>query len=507
MSLKDIFRKITQKGGKGMKKIEINPMTRLEGHGKITIFLDEQGNVDNAFLQTVEFMGYERFLRGMPIEEVPRTVSTICGVCRGVHFTASMKASDGVFGVEPTPTAKKLREIFFNAHFVEDHTAILYALGFPDFVCGPTASPAERNLVGLIMKVGADVGKLVLKKRAGAVKIFEMLGGRPIHPVAAVPGGWSKAITEEQRKEILTIADDLIELGKLTLDVFDKVVLQNKQYVDLVLSDAYKVVVNYLGGVDENGKITYYDPKEQVFIDTKGNEIARFKGKGYLDHIAERTLPWTYLKVPYVKKFGWKGIVDGDETSLYSVGPLPRFNVGNGFSTPLAQEAYEKMLNTFGGKPVHHILAYHWARAIELLNAAENIKMLASDESITDKNVRQELTQVVGEGVGIVEVPRGTLIHHYKTDEKACVTEANLIVATTHNKGAINVAVKKAAQYFIKGGNVDEGILNMVEMAYRPYDLCFACATHTLPGRTPIELNIYSHDGELIKSLRNYEIA
>ncbi|WP_028840908.1 Ni/Fe hydrogenase subunit alpha [Thermodesulfobacterium hveragerdense] len=487
-----------------MQRIEINPMTRLEGHGKITIFLDDKGNVDNAFLQVVEFMGYEKFLIGMPIEEVPRTVSTVCGVCRAVHFMASMKATDEVYGVKPTETARKLRELFYYAHYVEDHMEIIYALGLPDFVCGPTASPAERNLVGLILKVGVDVGRDVLKKRFAAVRIFEILGGRPSHPVAAIPGGWSKRLKEEERQEILRYADECVELGKFTLKAFKDLVLSNPQYVELIKGDVYKVVTNYLGTVDEAGKVTYYDGT-QVFVDTKGNEIGRFSGKEYLEWIAERTLPWSYQKAPYIKKLGWKGIEDGEGTSLYSVGPLARFNVGNGFDTPGAQEAYEEMVEFFGGKPVHNILGYHWARAIELLHCAEKVKELASDESITAPDVRQELGEAVGEGVGIVEAARGTLIHHYKTDSKGIVTDANIIVATTHNKGPMNIAIKRAAENFIKEGKVDEGILNLVEIAYRPYDLCFACSTHTLPGKLPVQVNIYTKDGELVKSLRNFK--
>jgi F420-non-reducing hydrogenase large subunit len=486
-----------------MKKIEINPMTRLEGHGKITIFLDEEGNVENAFFQVMEFMGYEKFLIGMPIEEVPRTVSTICGVCRGVHFTAALKASDEIYGVEPTPTAKKLREILFLAHHIEDHMEILYALGLPDFVCGPTAPPSERNLIGLIKKVGVELGKDVLKKRFSAVKIFEMLGGKPSHPVSAIPGGWSKRLTEEERQEILKLADDCIELGKMTLKIFEDVVLKNPEYVELLKGDVYKVVTNYLGTVDENEKVAYYDGIQKI-VDTKGNEIGRFRGKEYLEYIAEKTLPWSYKKAPYLKKMGWKGFVDGEGTSLYSVGPLARFNVAEGYSTPLAQKEYEKMVEFFGGKPIHNILAYHWARAIEMLNAAERIKEIASDESITDPDVMQKLDKATGEGVGIVEAPRGTLIHHYKTTEDGIVTDVNLIVSTTQNKGPISMAIKRAAQHFIKNGKVDEGILNFVEMAYRPYDLCLACATHNIPGRLPVEMQIFSKDGKLMKILRNF---
>ncbi len=487
-----------------MKKIEINPITRLEGHGKIAIFLDDNGNVDEAFFQVVELRGYERFLIGMPLEEVPRTVSTICGVCRGVHFTAAMKAMDQVFGVEPTPVAKKLREIFFCAHQVEDHTAILYALGLPDYIVGPEAPAKERNLIGLIMKVGKDVGKKVLKKRACAVKIFELLGGKPIHPVSALPGGWSKQINEEERQQILAWGKELVELGQLTLKIFEDVILSNKEYMDLITGDMYKVVLNYLGSVDSDGNVAYYDGT-QKFVDTKGNEIVSFNDKQYLDFIAERVLPWSYLKMPYLKKIGWKGITDGDKTSLYSVGPLARLNVAKGMDTPLAQEAYEKMFSTFDQRPIHYIQAYHWARAIELLNAAEKIVNLASDPEITSSDVRRNEFNITGEGIGIVEAPRGTLIHHYKTDENAVVTDANLIVATTQNKGPINLAIRKAAKHFIKDGKVNDSILNYVEMAFRPYDLCLACATHAArPGSMPIEINIYTREGKLYQQLKNF---
>lgn len=366
-----------------MKKVEINPITRLEGHGKIAIFLDDAGNVDDAFFQTVEFRGYEKFLQGMPIEEVPRTVSTICGVCRAVHFTASMKASDGVYGVTPPSAGRKLRELFFNAHYVEDHAVILYALGFPDFVVGPEASPAVRNVVGLIQAVGADVGKLVLRKRGLAVKIFELLGGKPNHPVAALPGGWSRRLAESERAQIEEWCKELVELGELTLQVFDDVVLKNPKYMELVTGDMYKVEVGYMGSVDDQGRIAYYDGVQKV-IDVDGNPVGSFTGKGYLDFISERVLPWSYLKFPYQKKLGgWDGIKDGPGTNLYAVGPLARFNIASGMDTPKAQAHFERFHATFGAKPVHYILAYHWARAIELLNAAEKCLELSRDPEIT----------------------------------------------------------------------------------------------------------------------------
>ena len=486
-----------------MRKIEIEPITRLEGHGKITIFLDDTGNVDKVFFQVVEFMGYEKFLQGMPIEEVPRTASTICGVCRAVHFTASLKASDEVFSVEPPPVAKKLRELLFLAHHVEDHTEILYALGLPDFICGPTAPPEERNIIGVAKRVGKDVVKDILNKRFSAVQIVEMLGGKPSHPVSAIPGGWSRNISEEGRLKILELADDCIELGKTTVNLFKEIVLKNPEYSGFLKNENFNVVTNYLGTVDNNEKVAYYHGTQKI-VSPDGKEIARFKGKEYLDYIAEKTIPWSYSKAPYFKKAGWKGFIDGMGTSLCSVGPLARFNVSEGYSTPLAQKEYEEMVEFFGGKPVHNIFAYHWARAIEILNQAEMIKKIAEDSSITDPETCATPGKVSGEGVGIVEAPRGTLIHHYKTDSKAIVTDVNLIVPTTFNKGSIHVAVEKASRYFIKDGKVDEGILNMVEMAHRPYDLCLACATHAYPGYMPIQIDVLSNDGKLIKNLRNF---
>ena len=486
-----------------MRKVEIEPITRLEGHGKITVFLNDNGNVDNVFFQVVEFMGYEKFLQGMPIEEVPRTASTICGVCRCVHFTAAMKASDEIFSVRPHPVAEKLRTLLLLAHHIEDHTEVLYALGLPDFICGPSSPPEERNIIGVAKKVGKELVKDVLNKRFSAVKIVEMLGGKPAHPVSAIPGGWSRSITEEERREILKLADDCIELGKMTVEIFKEFVLKNPEYVKFLRDEDFNLKTNYMATVDENGFVSYYDGIQRI-ISPEGKIIAEFKGKEYLNHIAEKTLPWSYSKFPYLKKHGWKGFVDGGETSICSVGPLARFNVTKGYRTLLAQKAYEEMVEFFGEKPVHNIFAYHWARAIEILGDAEEIKEIASDPSIATPDICNPLGEVSGEGVGIVEAPRGTLIHHYITDSEGFVRDANLIVPTTINNASIQIAVKRAAMKFVKNGNVDNATLNLIEMAHRPYDLCLACATHAYPGQMPMEVEIRSKDGELIGKLRNY---
>jgi F420-non-reducing hydrogenase large subunit len=293
-----------------------------------------------------------------------------------------------------------------------------------------------------------------------------------------------------------------VEFAQFALKLFEDVVLKNKEYLDLVTGDVYKHVTYYMGMVDKNNKVNFYDGEVRV-VTPEGREFARFKPSEYLDHITERVEPWSYVKFPYLKKVGWKGFVDGTDSGVYRVAPLARLNVSDGMATPLAQTEYEKMYTTLGGKPVHNTLAFHWARLIEALYAAERMLELAQDKEITDTHVRNIPTAVPDEGIGIVEAPRGTLIHHYKTDRNGIITEANLIVATVNNAAAICMSIEKAAKSLIKGGKVSEGLLNMVEMAFRAYDPCFACATHTLPGKTPLSIRIYNNKGDIIQTVGN----
>ncbi|ADY73030.1 Hydrogen dehydrogenase [Desulfurobacterium thermolithotrophum DSM 11699] len=486
-----------------MKKVTIEPLTRLEGHGKITVFLNDNGKIDEVFFQVVEFMGYEKLVQNVPIEEVPRIASTICGVCRAVHFMASLKAGDQIFSVEPPPVAKKLRKLLLSAHYIEDHTEILYAMGLPDFICGPTAPPEERNIIGVAKKLGKEFVKEILEKRFSAARIVEILGGKTTHPASAIPGGWSKDISEDEVKELQKLAEDCLKLGKQSVELFKEIVVKNPEYSKLLKEETFNVATNYMGTVDKNNKVAYYEGIQKI-ISPFGQEIGSFTDKEYLDYFAERTIQWSYAKFPYLKSVGWKGFIDGEGTPFCSVGPLARFNVSDGYSTPLAQKAYEEMVEFFGGKPVHNIFAYHWARAIEILNHAEIVKELVNDPEITNPNTCNPVGKVSGEGVGIIEAPRGTLIHHYKTDENAMVTDANMIVPTTFNNGSIQIAVKKAAKFFFDDGKFDEAKLNLIEMAHRPYDLCLACATHAFPGQIPIQLEVYTKNGKLIKKLRNF---
>jgi F420-non-reducing hydrogenase large subunit len=484
-----------------MKRITIDPITRLEGHGKITIFLNEDGSVANTYLQIPELRGFEKFSEGRIAEDMPQITQRICGVCPEAHHMAGTKALDDLFHVEPTSTAKKLRELLYSAFYVTDHTTHFYILAGPDFVMGPDASPAERNILGVIGKVGLELGGAVINTRKQNHWIIQTVGGRPIHPCFGLPGGVSRAINEEERAKIEEIAKGSVEFAKLTLKVFDDVVLKNKAYLDMILSDTFTQKSYNMGLVDKNNKVNFYDGKVRV-VGPDGKELCKYGPREYLEHIAERVEPWTYLKFPYLKKVGWKGFVDGKDSGVYRATPLSRLNAADGMATPLAQAEYERMYSTLGGKPVNYTLATHWARLIELLYAAERLLELSRDPEITSPNVRNIPTATPDEGVGIVEAPRGTLTHHYITDEKGVIKKCNLIVGTTNNYAALFMSVRKAAADLIKPGvKITEGLLNRIEMAWRPYDPCMSCATHALPGQLPLEVTIYDAQGNEVKKL------
>ena len=484
-----------------MNRISIDPITRLEGHGKIDIFLDGKGEVANAYLQVPELRGFERFCVGRPAEDMPNITNRICGVCPEAHHMASTKALDALFHVDPPPTAKKLREMFYSIFYATDHTTHFYALGGPDFVMGPDAPVAERNILGVIAKVGMDIAGKVLKMRHDGHHLIKMIGGRPVHPNWGLPGGVSRGITEEQRAEIEALGHDAIEFAKFSLQLFNDIVLGNTAYVDLIKNDAFVSHTYNMGTVDENNHVNFYDGMIRI-VGPDGKEQAKYHAKDYLDHVAERVEPWSYLKFPYLKEVGWKGFEDGLDSGVYKATPLSRLNAADGMATPLAQAEYERMYETLGGKPVDHTLATHWARLIELLYATERWVELATDPEITGTEFRTLPTETPDEGVGCVEAPRGTLTHHYWTDERGILTKVNLIVGTTNNNAAINMSVKKAAQGLIKPGvEIKEGLLNTIEMAYRAYDSCMACATHTLPGQMPLEVIIRGEDGEVIETL------
>ncbi|MBE3066702.1 MAG: Ni/Fe hydrogenase subunit alpha [Chloroflexi bacterium] len=486
-----------------MQRITIDPITRLEGHGKIEIFLNEQGNVTNTYFQIPELRGFERFCVGRPVEEMPLLTNRICGVCPEAHHMAAAKAADAVYHVEVPRTGKMLRELLYSAFYCTDHTTHFYALGGPDFIMGPDAPVAERNILGVIHKVGLEIGGKVIQMRKYGHTVVEIIGGRKVHPCTSIPGGLTKGITEEQRKEIETMGRWAIEFAQFSLKVFNDIVLSNKTYLDLIVGDVYTHKTYYMGLVDANNKVNFYDGKVRV-VGPDGKEYVKYEPKDYAAHIAEHVEPWTYLKFPYLKNVGWKGFVDGPDSGVYMATPLSRLNAADGMATPLAQAEYEKFYTTLGGKPVHQRLAIHWARLIELLYAAERWVELATDPEITSPDFHAIPTATPTEGVGIVEAPRGTLTHHYWTDERGVVTKVNLIVGTTNNYAPITMSIRKAADSLIKKGNVNEGLLNMVEMAFRAYDPCFGCATHSLPGQMPLEVTIRDAEGNPVNVLKQF---
>ena len=485
-----------------MKKITIDPITRLEGHGKIEIFLNDAGEVEKTYLQVPELRGFEKFCEGRPAEEMPRITTMICGVCPTAHHMAATKALDDLWQIEPTSTARKIRELMYNAFMAEDHILHFVFLGGPDFIVGPDAPAAERNVLGVINKVGLDVGVKVIETRKRLRNILRIIGGKPIQPSCGIPGGVSKGINEDERKIIVEAGEYAVDFCKTALGLFNQIVLNNKEYVKLITGDFYKHRTYYMGLVDKNNKVNFYDGMLRV-VDPNGKEFAKFRSQEYLDHVREHVEPWSYVKFCYLKDVGWKGFVDGENSGVYRVAPLARLNVSEGMATPLAQEAYTRMYEVLGGKPVHQTLAMHWARLVEALYASERVLELALDKELTSSDTVNLPTKVPKEGIGVVEAPRGTLFHHYQTDENGILTKVNLIVATGNNAAPIWMSVEKAAKSLIHKGIVPDGILNMIEMGFRAYDPCHACATHSLPGRVALEINVYNKNGDLVKKLKN----
>ena len=482
------------------RTITIDPITRLEGHGKISIMLDDSGDVERAVFQVPELRGFEAFCVGRPAEEMPQITSRICGVCPTAHHMAATKTLDSLYRVEPTPAARAIRELFYNFFLFEDHTLHFYFLGGPDFIVGPDAPAGERNILGVINKVGIDAGKKVIQIRKLTRSLMKEIGGKPIHPVLGLPGGVAKAVTEEVREQVREVGAQAVEFAKFTLDAFNKIVLSNKEYVDLILSDVFYDETYYMGMVDGDNRVNPYDGRIRV-VNPEGKQVELFKAEEYLDVIDERVEEWSYIKFPYLKKIGWKGFNAGMDSGIVRVAPLARLNASEGMATPLAQAEYERLYETLGGKPAHNTLAFHWARLVEIMYSAEMISKLAKAEELTSPDIRNMDLQTPSEGIGAIEAPRGTLIHHYNTDERGIITQANLIVATVFNSAPICMSIEKAAKKLIKGGKVDDGLLNMVEMAFRAYDPCFSCATHSLPGSMPLEVRLVSKSGELIEKI------
>ncbi|MDR1992857.1 MAG: Ni/Fe hydrogenase subunit alpha [Nitrososphaerota archaeon] len=482
-----------------LKEILIDPITRLEGHGNVSIFLNSNGEVENAYLKIPELRGFEKFCIGRKAELMPQLTSRICGVCPVAHHFAAVKTLDQAFNVEPPVAAKKLRELMHMAYFIYDHTLHFYYMGGPDFIVGIDAPPEKRNILGVIEKAGMDIVKEVIKHRAYGQKITEIIGGKATHPVCGLPGGMSKPLSTANRQEIEQMVVSCLGFAQFTLKLFHNIVLDNVKYVDLIMNQAYSMSTYYMGTVDANNKVNFYDGKIRV-VTPQGGEFLKFESQDYLNHIGEHVEEWTYSKFPFLKAVGWQGQIAGMDSGVYRVGPLGRLNASEGMATPLAQAEYREMYQTFGGKPIHSTLAFHWARLIELLYAAEHALELVRDPEITSSNIRNKPGEPT-QGVGIVEASRGTLIHQYMLDKNALITDVNMIVATTNNYPAICMSIRDAAKGLICNGKIDQDILNMIEMAFRAYDPCFGCATHTAVGQMPLSVEVFDVDKKLVSRL------
>jgi len=479
------------------KQIVIQPVTRIEGHAKVTIQLDDTGNVADTQVNVVELRGFEKFCIGRPVEEIPRIVTSICGVCPWSHHLASAKANDAVFGVKPPPAGKKLRDLCNSIAFTEEHILHFFFLAGADFVMGPDADYSVRNVIG-IAQAHPEIGKKVVRNRWLGAHMLEIISGKAIHPVTAVPGGFSKPLTQKERDEVLPMAEEVLEFSKFAI-AFAKENIFPK-YLDTI-----KIlgVINtgFLGTVTDDGAMNMYDGKLRLMKPDGSYED--FTYEQYTDFISEKIEDWSYLKFPYAKSWGEGFSMDfNNPKGIYRTNTLARINVADKIATPLAQKEFEEFRSQFG-RPAQLTLLYHWARLIELLYNAEHAVELLNDPDITGRETRVPVTPRAARGVGCTEAPRGTLIHDYETDENGIVTNCNLIVGTTHNNAPINMSVNQAAKALIKNGNYDQGILNKVEMAIRAYDPCLSCATHKLDGSLPVKIDIVDKDGNLVETLKN----
>jgi NAD-reducing hydrogenase large subunit len=465
------------------KKIEIYPITRVEGHGKVTIQLNDLNQVEESHFHVVEFRGFEKFCEGRLMAEMPVITTRICGICPVSHHLAAAKACDSVLGVDIPPAAKKLRELMHMGQVIHSHALHFFYLAAPDFVFGPAADPATRNIVGI---AGADpaLARQAIRLREIGQKVVECLGGRAIHPVTAIPGGMSKALGHEDRFHLSGELDEAVGIAQVGLQ-FAKQMYE--KYADLIPRLA-PIRTSYMGLV-KGGDLELYDGKLRL-IGESGAPLEEFDPRNYLDYLGEQVEDWSYMKFPFYRGRGYP-------EGAYRVGPLARLNVADAIGTDRANHELGEFKGLGHGGPVHETLYYHYARLVEILYAAERAQQLIGDDEIVSTEVRVSIARQAGEGVGVIEAPRGTLIHHYWVDESGIIEKANLIVATAHNNLSIDRSVNQAAKEFVHGDTISEGALNMVEMAVRCYDPCLSCATHAI-GQMPLVIELVAADGAVL---------
>ncbi len=471
--------------GTKQKKIVINPVTRIEGHAKVTIRMDEAGKVDAARMHIVEFRGFERFVRGRLYWEAPTIVQRLCGICPVSHHLCAAKAMDGIVGVDTlTPTAEKMRRLMHYGQTYQSHALHFFHLSAPDLLFGYDADPAIRNVIGIVLKYPELAKQAILMRKYGQ-EVIKATSGKKIHGTGAIPGGINKSLSDEELSFLKKDIDQMLEWAIASVDIY------KKMYNDKIdwLSKLGSFESNFVSLVREDGALDLYDGLLRA-KDADGKIIFdKVKPIDYLNYIREGVKTWSYMKFPFIQSLG-------KEQGWYRVGPLARINNCDFIDTPVAEEMRKSFMALGKGRPVHSTMAYHWARLIELVHSAEKIKELLDDPDIQGKEL-VKTGKRCEESVAIIEAPRGTLFHHYRVDDKDQITMANLIVSTTSNNEPMNRAIQRVAEDHLEGQKITEPLLNLVEVAIRAYDPCLSCATHAI-GQMPMKVKLVDGEGTVI---------
>ncbi len=469
------------------RRIVIEPLTRVEGHGKVSILLDDDNNVQQARLHIVEFRGFERFIQGRPFWELPVLVQRLCGICPVSHHLCAAKAVDGIIGAEQlTPTAEKMRRLMHYGQIFQSHALHFFYLASPDLLFGFDAPVEKRNVVGVIADYPDLAVQGVMMRRFGQ-EIIKATAGKKIHGTGAIPGGINKNLSIEERDVLLAEMDQMLEWSRKAVGIAKDYTLKNLELV----AEFGSFDSNHLSIVREDGAMDLYDGKLRA-VDSTGNTIIdQVDPLEYLDYIAEEVRPWSYMKFPFLKQLG-------SENGWYRVGPLARINTCDFIDTPEADAARKEFLELSNGLPSNVTMAYHWTRMIELLHAIEKIGELLEDSDLQGDELVTPAGERREEYVAILEAPRGTLTHHYRVDENDQVTMANLIVSTTCNNEPMNRAITKIAADHLSGvPEITEGLLNNIEVGVRAYDPCLSCATHAI-GQMPLEVTLIDSQGNTL---------
>jgi NAD-reducing hydrogenase large subunit len=469
-----------------LRRVAIEPLTRVEGHGKVTILLDEDNRVHQVRLHIVEFRGFEAFIEGRPYWEIPVIVQRLCGICPVSHHLAAAKAMDVVAGYGPlTPTAEKLRRLLHYGQMVQSHALHFFHLASPDLLFGFESEVGRRNIVG-VAAAFPDLAKRGVLTRKFGQEVIRHIVGKRIHGTGAIPGGMNKPLRVEERDALRRDVDEIVVWARESVGLVERLYASHP--------DFYKrfgeTRANMMALVDARGALDFYDGGLRARDPDGAPIFDQVDTSSYQELLREEVKPWSYMKFPHIQALG-------PEKGWYRVGPLARVQVCDFLSTPQAEEERSKFVGLCGGKPLHGALLYHWARMIEMLHAAELARQLLDDPDILGTELMADKGPRRGEGVGVIEAPRGTLFHHYRVGEDDLVSYCNLIVSTTNNNQAMNESIRAVAARFLTGREITEGLLNHIEVAIRAYDPCLSCATHAL-GQMPLEVDLVDADGALV---------